>query len=117
VLEIDNNQEEKETMIIIQDISERVLSQSLRTESKYVSIMNSCTSHEMRNPLNSISSNIDNQKRFTGELKSLLGDLPLQEEQKAQADSIIANQEKSLKISKSSCSMMMFNVEDLLALP
>ena len=46
-------------MIIILDISQRVLGQSLNTERKYISIMNSTTSHEMRNPLNSIMSNIE----------------------------------------------------------
>jgi len=49
-------------MVIIHDISQRILGQSLNTERQYMSIMNSTTSHEMRNPLNSISSNIESQQ-------------------------------------------------------
>ena len=48
-------------MVQILDISQRILGQSLNTEKKYMSIMNSATSHEMRNPLNSINSNIEVQ--------------------------------------------------------
>ena len=49
---------EGEVMVSIHDISLRILSQNLKSEAKYLSIMNSTTSHEMRNPLNSITSNI-----------------------------------------------------------
>jgi len=64
-------------MIIILDISQRVLGQSLSTERHYMSIMNSTTSHEMRNPLNSISSNIDSQLQLTNQLKNLMGEIEM----------------------------------------
>jgi len=75
-----NSDGSKETMIIILDISQRVLGQTLNMERKYMSLMNSTTSHEMRNPLNSISSNIDAQSRFTEQLKSFTEKLNLTEE-------------------------------------
>ena len=60
-------------MIIILDISQRVLGQSLSTERKYLSIMNSTTSHEMRNPLNAIISNIDKQEHLNRQLIEICG--------------------------------------------
>ena len=62
----------EEVMIQILDVSQRVLGQSLKTERKYLSIMNSTTSHEMRNPLNAISSNIDDQVSSCSKLKNIL---------------------------------------------
>ena len=104
-------------MIIIHDVSQKVLGDTLNTERKYMSIMNSTTSHEMRNPLNSISSNIDNQLVYTSQLKDLLSTFDMTSEQKELLNPIMEKYSKSLKISKSSCSLMLFNVEDLLALP
>ena len=104
-------------MIVLLDISQRVLGQSLNTERQYMSIMNSTTSHEMRNPLNSISSNIEAQNKLTSELKNLMSRAELSPVLQREADGIFNGYQKSLRISKSSCQMMMFNVEDLLALP
>ena len=82
-----------------------------------MTMMNSTTSHEMRNPLNSISSNIDSQVQLTNQLKELIQGVELSQELKDSTAAIFEGYEKSLEISKSSCQMMMFNVEDLLALP
>ncbi len=48
----------QEVMIQIQNVSARVQSQFLSIERQYMSIMNSTVSHEMRNPLNAIVSQI-----------------------------------------------------------
>mmetsp|Transcript_713 Transcript_713/g.888 ORF Transcript_713/g.888 Transcript_713/m.888 type:complete len:87 (+) Transcript_713:763-1023(+) len=40
------------------DISQKIMFDSLNTERKYMAYMNSTISHEMRNPLNSIHSQI-----------------------------------------------------------
>ena len=52
---IDN---EPQTVIRFIDISSKILFDSLNTERKYITYMNSTISHEMRNPLNSIYSQI-----------------------------------------------------------
>ncbi len=85
-----------------------------------MSIMNSTTSHEMRNPLNAISSSIEQQRQHTDKLKDLLLDQAnsgLNKQTKEAAQKIFEAYNKSLSISKCSCSLLMFNVEDLLALP
>jgi len=50
------NNEEKVVRFI--DISSKILFDSLNTERKYMTYMNSTISHEMRNPLNSILAQI-----------------------------------------------------------
>ena len=64
-MDVAKHGEKTEIMVQILDVSQRVLGQSLNTERKYLSIMNCSTSHEMRNPLNSISSNIEVQQGLT----------------------------------------------------
>ena len=44
-----------EMMVQLIDITQKMLNDSLSLERKYLSYMNSTISHEMRNPLNSIS--------------------------------------------------------------
>mmetsp|Transcript_35734 Transcript_35734/g.54689 ORF Transcript_35734/g.54689 Transcript_35734/m.54689 type:complete len:86 (+) Transcript_35734:261-518(+) len=85
-----------------------------------MSIMNSTTSHEMRNPLNAIHSNIEQQRMHTDKLKDLLlrsGNSGLTSSTQEAVSAVFNAYEKSLQISKCSCSLLMFNVEDLLALP
>jgi len=50
--------------------------------------MNSTTSHEMRNPLNSICSNIDNQEQHISDLENLLGEIALKEDVQAKVNGV-----------------------------
>jgi len=50
--------DEPEICIQLIDISQKILTDALNTERKYMAYMNSTISHEMRNPLNSISSQL-----------------------------------------------------------
>mmetsp|Transcript_27637 Transcript_27637/g.41920 ORF Transcript_27637/g.41920 Transcript_27637/m.41920 type:complete len:92 (-) Transcript_27637:242-517(-) len=79
-------------------------------EREYMAVMNSTISHEMRNPLNSIYSQVDVQERKIVELEKLAGS-------EVKSKEIFDAFKKSLRISKSSCKLLKFNVEDILALP
>ena len=68
---------EGELMLQLQDISLRVYSQSLNIEKQYLTIMNSTVSHEMRNPLNAILSQIEKQEEIMAKLSAELQSLPL----------------------------------------
>ena len=46
---------DREVMLQLIDITQKVLNDNLALERKYLSYLNSTISHEMRNPLNSIS--------------------------------------------------------------
>mmetsp|Transcript_17575 Transcript_17575/g.27150 ORF Transcript_17575/g.27150 Transcript_17575/m.27150 type:complete len:107 (+) Transcript_17575:663-983(+) len=50
--------DEPEVALELIDISQKILLDGLNTERKYMEYMNSTISHEMRNPLNSIHSQI-----------------------------------------------------------
>ena len=93
--------------------------ENLSNEKKQMAYMNSTVSHEMRNPLNSIHAQISliegyfeelnhyfskNKDKFTFEEKVLIEDL-------------MEDSRESIKICKSSCRLLSFNVEDILALP
>jgi len=49
---------EREQVVRFIDMSSKILLDSLNTERKYLGYMNSTISHEMRNPLNSITCQI-----------------------------------------------------------
>jgi len=61
-----------EVMVQFIDISQRILGQNLRMEREYMAVMNSTISHEMRNPLNSIYSQVDVQQRKVEEMMNIL---------------------------------------------
>lgn len=77
-------------MMEIIDISSRILSQAIKVEREYLSNMNSTTSHEMRNPLNAIKSQIKYQEKQMAELQKLIRDIwqthQINEENKNQID-------------------------------
>jgi len=62
--------DEPEWALQLIDISQKMLSDSVRTEQKYMTYMNATISHEMRNPLNSIYSQLSL-------LRSVIEDLSL----------------------------------------
>ena len=67
----DSNNCQKEIAITLLDISEKILLDSAKSEKKYMTYMNSTISHEMRNPLNSISS----QLQFLSSMINEFGEL------------------------------------------
>jgi len=79
--------------------------------------MNSTVSHEMRNPLNAIISHIDKQKECLQQLTDIKHDLHLNHSLDARLCEIIQLFTSSLDVSQSSCNLIKFNVEDILALP
>mmetsp|Transcript_41749 Transcript_41749/g.63769 ORF Transcript_41749/g.63769 Transcript_41749/m.63769 type:complete len:137 (-) Transcript_41749:742-1152(-) len=82
-----------------------------------MSIMNSTVSHEMRNPLNAIVSQIDKQRSSVAELKAFVLGLDLAKPQLDAFSKIEASFANSLQVSESSSNLIRFNVEDILALP
>ena len=99
-----------EVMVQIQNISERVQSQFLKVEREYMSLMNSTNSHQMRNPLNSLISNIERldqiQRVFLPQIDHSENNL-----------SLLKEFEMNLDLAKSSTKLIQFSVEDILALP
>jgi len=51
---------EKAIAIQLVDISEKIFNDCLSTESKYLTFINATISHEMRNPLNSMTAQLAN---------------------------------------------------------
>jgi len=59
------------------DISQKILYDNIKTERKYLAYMNSTLSHEMRNPLNSINSQIQLIKSSVQDLTQFKTDVAL----------------------------------------
>ena len=96
-----------------------MLSDSLTTEKKYLSYMNSTISHEMRNPLNSIMAQVGVFESLIDDMNSIFNVAAdkLTTEEVGSAHQIIGNFKKCLNICGASCKLLLFNVEDILALP
>mmetsp|Transcript_17098 Transcript_17098/g.26446 ORF Transcript_17098/g.26446 Transcript_17098/m.26446 type:complete len:94 (-) Transcript_17098:171-452(-) len=82
-----------------------------------MSIMNSTVSHEMRNPLNAIVSQIDRQRSNIKAVVDFVEKLAPEGKASEEFSRIKKEFEASLGISQSSTNLIRFNVEDLLALP
>jgi len=68
----------------------------------------------MRNPLNALLSSVEIQEKHIEDLKAIVRESGIQtEETERQFKSFC----RSLGVSKSSCKMLKFNVEDILSLP
>ena len=84
-----------------------------------MALMNSTVSHEMRNPLNSLQVQTEiiweNIQMLVKLQEPIRGKLQFQDQ--LQLDRIFETLNKSIKISISSCKLLKFNIEDMLALP
>ena len=71
VIQEDSFEQGKQAELMVQmlDISQRILGQSLRLERQYMTMLNSTISHEMRNPLNSIITQVDMQSQLVQKLE------------------------------------------------
>ena len=110
---------QQETVIRFIDISSKILYDSLNTERKYMTYMNSTISHEMRNPLNSICTQIEIMTKTLEEITNfriVIKD-QISVEQMQRINSIGDTFGSSVSTCNSACKMLMFNVEDILALP
>ena len=120
-IEFDEHTESNDPEIMVQliDISKKIFVDKLSMERQQMALMNSTVSHEMRNPLNSLQV----QTEIIWENIQML--VKLQEPIRAklhfqaqlQLDRIFETLSKSIKISISSCKLLKFNIEDMLALP
>ncbi len=75
--------------------------------------MNSTVSHEMRNPLNALLSSVEIQEKHVDQLAAFVDSQGLTQS----CERTFRSFQKSLNVSKSSCKLLKFNVEDILALP
>eukprot|EP00356_Strombidium_inclinatum_P012592 CAMPEP_0170486774 /NCGR_PEP_ID=MMETSP0208-20121228/5699_1 /TAXON_ID=197538 /ORGANISM="Strombidium inclinatum, Strain S3" /LENGTH=172 /DNA_ID=CAMNT_0010760813 /DNA_START=1784 /DNA_END=2302 /DNA_ORIENTATION=+ len=120
VLKIAEEGKEAEQRVVqIIDISERIINDNMNIEKKYLSYINATVSHEMRNPLNSINAQIQNQKILLSDLEALTSrlEIKLAPREAGDIDRISEGLWQSLSICQSSCKLMNFNAEDIMALP
>ena len=54
------------------DISDKMLYNEAKAEKKFLTLMNATVSHELRNPLNSLVSGIENMESYFENLRQLL---------------------------------------------
>lgn len=59
-------------MIQIIDIKDKMLYNEVKAEKKYLTLMNATVSHELRNPLNSLVSGIENMESYYNNLRQIL---------------------------------------------
>ena len=120
-IEFEQHTESNDPEIMVQliDISKKIFVDMLSMERQQMALMNSTVSHEMRNPLNSlqvqteiIHENIMMLVKLQVPIRKML-----QFHDKLQLDKIFETLGKSIKISISSCKLLKFNIEDMLALP
>jgi len=100
---------EREVAIQITDVSIKIFNDSLRQEQKYLTLINTTISHEIRNPINSMAAQIVNIERMLPKLK----EVPRSEKFLSDLTEI----EKSTDIVKQSILHLDFNVENIVSLP
>ena len=61
-----------ETIVQIQDISDSIMYTEIKDMSEFLEIVNACISHELRNPLNSITAQTFIMKVLITKLKAIL---------------------------------------------
>lgn len=59
-------------MLQILDISANILYEQQRADNKFLSLINACISHELRNPLNSIIAQNSEKSRLYDQLEEIL---------------------------------------------
>lgn len=64
--------EDSRIMIQIIDIKDKMLYNEVKAEKKYLTLMNATVSHELRNPLNSLVSGIENMQSYYDNLRQIL---------------------------------------------
>lgn len=120
-IELDDQTENNDPEIMVQliDISRKIFVDQLSMERQQMALMNSTVSHEMRNPLNSLQVQteiIQENIRMLTKLQAPVRE-KLELHDKLQLDRIFDTLGKSINISISSCKLLKFNIEDMLALP
>jgi len=63
---------EQSSMVQIIDVSTRILYDQTREDNKFLSLMNACVSHELRNPLNSIVAQNIEKSRLYNEMEKMI---------------------------------------------
>lgn len=110
---------EQEFAMSLIDYSTDIIMENLNNEKMQMTYMNSTVSHEMRNPLNSIHSQIVLIEGYLQEMERLfkkhMGTFSAEDQ--VLVEDLVDDLSLSIKICKSSCRLLSFSVEDILALP
>ena len=102
---------EMKKMIQIINLSAEILYDQEQAKSEFQQIINACVSHELRNPLNSISAQNLNQKMLFREIDDLLSNDSVSHIQLKQGvQTILKSLNDGLEIHESSTEMMTFLV-------
>jgi len=121
VLSKGKDKKSAELMLEIRNVSWRIQGEALELERKYLSQISSTSSHEMRNPLNAILSQVIYIRDGVGKMEVIYTEMKLRgamtPKEELDVQAILDGSKKSLKILESSSKILEFSVEDMLALP
>jgi len=99
---------EQASMVQIIDVSTRILYDQTRADNKFLSLMNACVSHELRNPLNSIvAQNIEKAKLYK-DMESIIEEDP--QDLKRQLTQSITTLKDGQSVQESASTLIRFHI-------
>ena len=106
----------KHDVIQMIDISQKVLYEMALGEKRLFSLINATVSHEMRNPTNSIISQVQEQKRLNSKFRAILENMSVNtfKQSKKQIEKNLLRQEDSTSMQVSASKILNFLINDML---
>ena len=103
---------EASTMVQVTDVSASIMYDMEKADNKFLSLINACVSHELRNPLNSlIAQNIEKTQLYET-LQKKVDSMP--EPVREELRPILTRLKAGKKVQESSANLMRFLVQDCL---
>jgi signal transduction histidine kinase len=99
------------------DISSKILYDMEKAHNRFLSLINACISHELRNPLNSIMAQNVEKKMLYERMTALVGPALAEHHDKAlhqQFKALMTKLEKGIEVQDSSANLMAHLVQDFL---
>jgi signal transduction histidine kinase len=117
-IQITEYQTDGQTMKMLQfiDISSEILYDQEKASNKFLSLINACISHELRNPLNSIIASNLEKRLLYNRLEVIMESMGNKSNKtiKKEFKKIMNNLNKSLQVQDSSANLMTYLVQDFL---
>jgi signal transduction histidine kinase len=96
------------------DMTASILYDQEHAQSSFLSLINACVSHELRNPLNSIMAQNIEKVNLYAELSHIIESLDHNGKEYIQCMRILKDLHEGFKVQDSSANIMSFMVQDLL---